>query len=247
MKKQHPFFSLHTSRIVSMLGCFLCFTISLIIGSLILSEIDRWWHTQVYRGYLQCLKKRCSKLKLCLHYLKQFHFLLLMLFFLRQYFVWKKRFNCFPERLVIRKVFTKVNIVLRLCFVYLLLFSSVLYFKNWFRSLVLFIISFEIVLFINGKWLSCVHFRFQGAFYSNVSTQILKNSFNLMLLFSETVLDNLGLIRPYTDRLEILIVVVVGVLSILGWNFLMIVFMTVSVILENLTDLSQLLISFGNI
>ena len=114
-------------------------------------------------------------------------------------------------------------------------------------NLVLFIISFEIVLFINGKWLSCVHFRFQGAFYSNVSTQILKNSFNLMLLFSETVLDNLGLIRPYTDRLEILIVVVVGVLSILGWNFLMIVFMTVSVILENLTDLSQLLISFGNI
>ena len=33
------FLSLHTSPIVSMLGCFLYFTISLIMGSLILSEI----------------------------------------------------------------------------------------------------------------------------------------------------------------------------------------------------------------
>ena len=50
-------------------------------------------------------KKRYSKLELCFHHLKLFHFLLLCYFFLGRYFVWKKRFNSFLERLVISNIF----------------------------------------------------------------------------------------------------------------------------------------------
>ena len=85
------FLSLHTSPIVSMLGCFLYFTISLIMGSLILSEIGS---LVIYSGILrlsQYLKKRYSKLELCFHHLKQFHFLLLRLFFLWTLFCLKEK------------------------------------------------------------------------------------------------------------------------------------------------------------
>ena len=45
----------------------------------------------------------------------------------------------------------------------LFLLSSVLPFKNLLQSLVLFMISFERVLFINGKWFPLAYFYFRGS------------------------------------------------------------------------------------
>ena len=81
--------------------------------------------------------------------------------FSRHYLVRKKRLYCFTKNSVTADLFcVKISIVFFLimrqsekkfhCNKYIFLFSPVLSFENSLRSLVLFIISFERVLFING-------------------------------------------------------------------------------------------------
>ena len=127
---------------------------------------------------------------------------------------------------------------------YPLLFSSVLFFKNWFQSLVLFVNSLEIILVINGKWLLQVYFCLKGAFCFHVSMQILKMLLNLMLLFSETIFDNLVLICPYINRFKNFY----SLCSVFLVEIFLMFFTRLQLSsYEDLTDLSELQINFGNI
>ena len=59
---------------------------------------------------------------------------------------------------------------------YQFLFISVQFFKNWLRSLILFIVCFNTVLFIDGKWLPHVHVCLQGV--HSTPTYPYENLFN---------------------------------------------------------------------
>ena len=95
--------------------------------------------------------------------------------------------NCY-DNLSLSFAAVKSNNFVEMRIIFFLL-SSVLSFKNLLRSLVLFMISFERVLFINGIWFPLAHFCFRGACWYNVDWHILKNSSKLLLSNSSNEFD----------------------------------------------------------
>ena len=102
---------------------------------------------------------------------------------------------------------------------YRFLLSSVLSFKNFLGSLVLFMISFERVLLVNDTWFPLAYFYFRSACWSNVDRHILKNPLKL-LISNQQIISKLFIVK-YLKSLWFIT---------LGFNFWNFIFVTVNII-----------------